>query len=115
MIALPPNPVERANSIMSCIERRSYQAELGIDLADLLPPGIDANTPPTVEEIVDFLTHLLDVDLTPDEHTRFVTYMNTDFNGTEVLDDPFDVNEDVDERVRGLLYMLTQHPTYHVR
>ncbi|MDJ0976085.1 MAG: DUF1800 domain-containing protein [Planctomycetota bacterium] len=111
--------VERANLINDVITDRDYQANtLQVDVRDLLPPGADPQTPPTVEEIVDGLTGLLDVDLTDDERTQLITYLNTDReNDGTIVDDAFDPANDthVDERVRGLLYILSQHPSYHVR
>lgn len=110
--------VERANMIQDCIEDRNRQADAGVDVRDLLPEGADAQTPPTPEEIVDGLSQLLDVELTDELRTTLITYLNTDReNDGTIVDDAFDPanNTHIDERVRGLLYILSQHPTYHVR
>jgi hypothetical protein len=105
--------VERANLVQRCITARTYQQGLGIDPADLLPPGT-----PSSSEVVDALAALLDVPLSPTEHTEYATYLDTQrlSNGT-VVPDPFDPTNptDIDERVRGLLYVLSQHPEYAVR
>jgi hypothetical protein len=105
--------VERSNLVEKAIAARTYQAGLGISVADLLP------TPTaTSGEVVDALSALLRVDLAPDERTECVTYMDTQrlSNGT-VISDPFDPTNptDIDERVRGLLYILGQHPLFLIR
>jgi len=67
---------------------------------------------------VDALALLLGVPLEPAERTRLAEYLDTDrqSDGTAVAD-PFDPNDPdhIDERIRGLLYILGQHPTYMVR
>ncbi len=112
------NAVERANMIQDCITRRSYQASQNIDLANLLPPGVDANTPPTADEVVDYFEFLLHVDLSQSEEIKYVDFLNSfrQSDGTVVVD-PFNPEDSrhVDERVRGLLFMFSQHPAYHVR
>jgi len=47
-----------------------------------------------------------------------VDYLNTERqNDGTVVADPFDGSDagHLDERVRGLLWILAQHPTYHLR
>lgn len=109
--------VERANLITDCITDRNYQENtLQFDINTILPPGADPQTPPTVEEIVDAMVARLNVTVTPTERDQLIIYMNTQrqSDGT-IVDDPFDLATDVSERVRGLLFILSQHPTYHVR
>ena len=50
---------------------------------------------------------------------QYATYLDTDVSspGGVPFSDPFDWNNatHIDKKVRGLLYMLTQHPTYAVK
>lgn len=108
--------VERANLLQRGISDRDCLAEqeaFGLDLHDLLPPGT-----PTSLEVVDALALRLGIDLQPEERTRLALYLDTERLGDgSVIDDPFDPNDptDVDERIRGLLYVLGQHPNYMLR
>ena len=100
--------LSRANLVRSCIGNRTLQDALGIDVRALLP---DAT--PSAGEVVDALALRLHVDATPAERAIYVGYLNTERlpNG-DVVDSPFDVTqgEHIDDRVRGLLYVLAQHP-----
>lgn len=106
--------VERGNFARTCVTHRNTDAQTGLDLRALLPQG--ATT--TAAATVDALAALLRVRLTPADVTALTAYLNTQrqSNGT-VVDSPFDASVDtqIDERVRGLLYILAQHPTYQVR
>jgi hypothetical protein len=59
------------------------------------------------------------VKLLPAERTSLITYLDTSYNATTgvTTSSPFDPNNTthVSERVRGLLYILAQHPTYAIR
>jgi hypothetical protein len=106
--------VDRANFVRTVIVDRTDQANAGIDLRDLLPPGS-----PSAAEVLDDVALHLGVTLTPTEHADLVTYLDTtmDGSGNVVMGDPLDVGDPqhVSERVRGLLYILAQHPTYMKR
>ena len=108
--------VERANLLRDAIgdsDSIEEQELFGLDLRALLPPGT-----PTSLEVVDALALHLGVKLTPDERTRLAEYLDTRKESSgEVVADPFDPAnpEHVEERIRGLLYILGQHPTYMVR
>ncbi len=105
--------VNRANFVRDVIVDRQDQAAAGYDVATLLPPGT-----PTAGEVVDRLARVLQVTLTSADRADLVRYLDThrESDGTDT-DDPFDATnpQHVDERVRGLLYMLAQHPTYMLR
>ncbi len=106
--------VERANLInYFAAELRSAHETLGIDVADLLPAGT-----PTSDDVVDALAKRLRLELSVDDHTLMATYLeqDRDFTGT-VVNDPWDPTDDVqiDKKVRGLLYIMSQHPTYLTR
>jgi uncharacterized protein (DUF1800 family) len=110
------NMLDRANGVRSCITDRTDQANAngGADLAAaLLPPAATSAT------TVDALAARLHVTLTPAERTQLITYLDTSYNATTqvVTPSPFDPANatHVAERVRGLLYILAQHPTYAIR
>lgn len=110
------NMLDRANLVMQCIRDRTDQANAngGVDLARALLP---ANA--TSATTVDALATLLHVTLTDAEKAQLVTYLDTSYSTTTgtTSPSPFDPNNatHVAERVRGLLYILAQHPTYAVR
>jgi hypothetical protein len=92
----------------------STQTALGNDLADILPPLNER----TADAVVDRLAYLFVVDLSAEDRTAMIEYLNTEReNDGTVNDDPFDGSDPdhLDERVRGLLWMLAQHPSYHLR
>ncbi len=105
--------VDRANLLRTCIVNRSLQQTLGIDVATLLPPGT-----PTSAEVVDALAQRLGVTPTPEQHDLYVEYLDTDrlADGT-IVPSPFDPTNPthVDDRVRGLLYVLGQNPGFELR
>lgn len=106
--------VDRANVVKYLIrDAKTIQDGLNIDVADLLPPGL-----PTSLEVVDSLALRLHLDLTTAERNELATYLDTDRlgNGT-IVSSPFDANNSthIDQRVRGLLYMMALHPTYMTR
>jgi uncharacterized protein (DUF1800 family) len=106
--------VERANYVRQCVTHRGQDVQVGLDLRALLPQGGQTTAPAAV----DALAALLRVVLTAADRTICIDYLNTQraANGT-VSASPFNAANDthIDERVRGLLYVLAQHPTYHVR
>jgi uncharacterized protein (DUF1800 family) len=106
--------VERANLVRDCVTHRGSDVQTGLDLRALLPAGAQT----TATETVDALAALLRVGLSPTDRAACVAYLDTrrQSDGT-VVASPFSAANDVhvDERVRGLLYVLAQHPLYHVR
>lgn len=105
--------VERANFIATSISARVYQASLGFSWTPLLPPPGQRTAP----AVVDSLTALLHVSLTNQDRADCISYLDTEMleNGT-VVSSPFVASSSqLDERVRGLLYILAQHPTYMMR
>ena len=107
--------VDRANVLHRVTEReRTLQTSLNIAALDLLPtPDADAGA------TVDALALRLNVPLTPAERTELITYLDTQRdNGGTVTPDPFDPVGDpatAEDRVRNLLWILGQHPTYQIR
>ena len=107
------NMLDRGNAILDCIRDRTDQTNAGISVAALLP------TPTaTAPEVVDAFVALLHVNLTPAERQTYVDYLNSAAGALGVpTPSPFDATNatHLSERVRGLLYVITQHPTYAVR
>jgi hypothetical protein len=108
--------VDRANLLQTAISHsRSLEEQTahGLDLRALLPPGS-----PTSLEVVDVLATRLGIGLEEGERTTLAQYLDTQRNSDgSVEDSPFDANDPdhVDERIRGILYILGQHPAYMVR
>ena len=107
--------IDRANMLnYVCEQAESIQQTLGYAALDLLPAP-DADSAATV----DALALRLNVTLDAAQQTELVTYLDTEraSNGT-VSDDPFDPQgnaAEAERRVRGLLWILGQHPTYQTR
>ena len=107
--------VNRANFTREVIYDRNDQASAGYDVKALLP---ESEEPPTAEEALDAIAWKLRVTLDEMERTDLIHYLNTHREGDgSDTDDPFDqaTPERVDMRVRGLLYILAQHPSYSIR
>ena len=105
------NTIERANLVDECVDdRQGFQSNEGINVADLLP-----SPTATGAEVVDALIARLRVDVTASERDLMVTYMDSDNDANDP--EPFDPTNAnmVNEKVRGVLWVLSQHPTYHVR
>ena len=101
--------IDRANMLEFILhDSKGLQDALNIDLRDILPPA-----PATTGDIVDALALRMRVDLSPTERTSLITYMDSDYNNGTITTEVFDrTNQDhIDERVRGVLYILGQHPT----
>ncbi len=109
--------VDRANALRFLISDRNHQTTNNVDLTQLIAPPTPPATKPTAEEVLDFLANRLSVTLAPSERTQMLDYMNTDLVGGNVVPDPFDADDVVhlDQRMRGVLYMLGQHPSYVLR
>lgn len=106
--------VERINVVHVCVDDTTDQARLGISVNAILPPLAQR----TADSVVDTLAKLLDVQLTTQDRVDLVAYMNTQRDAAgNVTSSPFDpANQtQIDERCRGLLYILAQHPTYQSR
>jgi len=105
--------LDRANLARSCIGNRRLQQDLGIDITELLP-----SENPTSVEVVDTLALRLGVTPTSEQRTIYARLLDTQrlANG-DVIDSPFNAQDPVhiDDRVRGLLYALAQHPDQMVR
>ena len=107
--------VDRANLLNYLTEQaEGIQSGQGITALQLLPAP-DAASAATV----DSLATRLNVQLSATERTECITYLDTERDSSGVVTpDPFDPVGDTSEaesRVRGLLWVLAQHPTYQTR
>ena len=105
--------VERANFINVAISARTYQASNGFDWATILPPVGQR----TASRVVDDLVDLLHIQPSREERNDFIAFLNSErLESGAVAVSPFTAsNAQLEERVRGLLYILAQHPTYMTR
>jgi len=105
--------VERANFVAHAISARSYQAQNGFSWSDVLPPSGQRSA----EQVVDAMADLLFVQLNSQERADYIEYLETEMlEGGAVQSSPFVASSSqLEERVRGLLYILAQHPTYMTR
>ena len=111
--------VPRNNFVIACLNAREHQKMLGWQAEWVAPLGEDRSA----AAVVDALATTLGVRLSEAERYTCIDYLNTAASvhaGTgRVLrqPDPFSWQNanHVDERVRGLLFVLSQHPAYYVR
>lgn len=106
--------VNRTNLAYTIVGDTTRQRNAGIEIAAILPPVPER----TAAAVLDTLENLMRVTLTDGERASLIDYLNTvrQSNGT-VVPSPFDGSNQthLDERVRGLVYILAQHPTFHVK
>ena len=107
------NMLDRGNAILDCIKDRAHQAAVGITVTSLYP-----NANPTAAELVDALIDLFHIAPTATERLTYIDYLghSATTNGVPVVSafNALDATQQ-SERVRGLLYIMAQHPTYAVR
>jgi uncharacterized protein (DUF1800 family) len=101
--------VDRANLANSILTDRTSQTANGFSMTSLLPP-----LPATTSQIVDHVALTLNVTITASERASYVTYLDTTAAGAVSAFNPSDPAH-LDQRLRGLLYVLAQHPTFAVR
>ena len=103
--------VERANLVRRLIAERNFQSNNNYEIN--MPAGS-----PDAAAVVDHFASLLSVQLSDDERTTLITYLNSNvLNNNTVEEDPFDPDDatDINNRVRGLVYILANHPDALVR
>ncbi|MCA8912059.1 MAG: DUF1800 domain-containing protein [Planctomycetes bacterium] len=104
--------LERANFLRDCVYYSHESAQSGVDVGDLIP-GNKTSAP----EVVDHLAWLLQVELEANQRQACIDYLNTDRNSGGNFSDPWNFQDPVDrnKKIRGLLYILGQHPSYQLR
>ncbi len=109
--------LERGNVVNEMLTAREYHQILGRGITQLIPSGDDRTAP----NVVDALAARLRIPLTAPEREMLIQFLNSEGavkNGQlEVKASPFSGSNarHLDERVRGLLFILSQHPQYHLR
>jgi hypothetical protein len=105
--------LDRGNAILECIKDRGDQGAAGIGVTSLYP-----NANPTAAELVDALIDLFHVTPTAAERLTYIDYLGHSAGalGVPVVSafNALDATQQ-SELVRGLLYIITQHPSYAVR
>ena len=100
--------IDRSNALLWQLR---YRAE---DVATLMPAGT-----PDAAAVVDELAIDMRLTLTPAERQSYIDYLNSNRNSDGSIDtsEPFDSTNanHIDERLRGLLYILSLHPSYSIR
>ncbi len=105
--------LEQANFYNFVITQRTFQQNNGINIANLLPAGDQS-----AGSVVDHMDFLFRLNLSASERSQLIDYLNsrTQSNGI-ILSDPFVATNTthLDERFRGLLYIIAQHPNYLIK
>jgi uncharacterized protein (DUF1800 family) len=99
------NMADRANFLDTAVNDTARQATVGINVATILPPVGQRQS----GQVVDAVASLLDVALVAAERQLLVDFLEkpTPFDGSS--------QAQLDDRVRGLLYIMAQHPQYELR
>jgi uncharacterized protein (DUF1800 family) len=106
--------VTRANLARDLIVARNHQNNNGMNLDGLLPP-LGSRTDSAV---VDRMASAFGINMTISERNRYLEYLNSDRNAQgQVISSPFngDNATEIDKKVRGLIYIMSQHPSFHIR
>jgi hypothetical protein len=104
--------VDRANFLRDCVYYRNEAPQVGFDVGTLVVPGEDTDA-----EVVDRFAYLLQVTLTAPQRDECILYLNSDRNASGNFSQPWDFTNAVqkEKKLRGLPYILAQHPTYQLR
>jgi uncharacterized protein (DUF1800 family) len=104
--------VNRTNLAYSVVGDTTRQNAAGMNIANILPPA------PSDQAALDAVADLMRVPLSASEEAALLSYLNTtrQSNGT-IVASPFNGSSQahLDERVRGLVYILAQHPSFQVK
>lgn len=105
--------VQRANMARQAIVQRTYQSGLGIDPATLVPAAPNNGAQATVEA----LAQRMHITLTQAEIDKYVEYLNTDIVSSTITPQPWDPTNtsQINEKLRGLIYILANHPGFQLR
>lgn len=107
----------RGTVLNDLLSARTQHTALGVSLTQLLPPAGSRSAGAVVDE----LAKLMQVTLSVSERQRLIDFLNTGARtqgSNLVLEPSAFTGEDtrqVDERVRALVFLLGQHPTYQLR
>jgi uncharacterized protein (DUF1800 family) len=105
----------RANFANVVVGSQDFQRDNGIDVRNV----VSSSSRGSPEAVLGAVAARMDVALTDAERAEIIAYMNTgsrmDGQRLVLWSDPFVWDKHVEERVRGLIYILAQHPLYQVR
>jgi len=108
------NGLEIANFVNELITNRSSQTEQGYDIGLMLQPE-DAVS---AEHVIDYVAELLGVQLDETDRSDLVQFMNThyasDGEETPLYYTPANTDHQ-DRKLRNLLWILCQHPTFQIK
>jgi uncharacterized protein (DUF1800 family) len=99
------NMADRVNLLDACVNDTSRQTSAGINVANILPPPGQRSA----AQVVDAMSSLFNLTLVTGERQKLIDFMNSAgvFDGT--------TQTQIDDKVRGLLEILAQHPSYQLR
>ncbi len=104
--------VNRTNLSYAVVGDVTRQNGAGMNIANVLPPA------PTAQQVLDTVSGLMGVPLSDSEEAALLAYLNTvrQSDGT-IVASPFNgaSQAHLDERARGLVYILAQHPSFQVK
>ncbi len=106
------NVLDRANAILASTSDSDEQTVAGVDVLTLVPAGADGTG------AVDALVARLRVRATPAQRAIYVAYMDSGLNLANVeVPSPYAAADATARRarIRGLLWILAQHPSYATR
>ena len=106
--------IEIPNFINELITNRSQQANAGYDISVALQPAGATSA----DEVVDHVAQLLGVTLDSTERAMIIDFMNVQVNnnGDETPLNYTPANPDHQNRkLRNLLWILSQHPSFHMK
>jgi hypothetical protein len=109
--------LERGNVVNELLAAREYHLLLGRGVQQLLPPAEQR----TAASVVDAFAARLQLQLSAPERDKLIQFLNSEAsmqnNELQIKASPFDGTDTrhIDERARGLLFILSQHPLYHLR
>ena len=96
------NMADRVNLLDACVNDTTRQASVGINAANILPPPGSRSA----AQVVDAMASLFNLTLVSDERQTLIGYVGSLDGVTQAV---------IDDKLRGLLAILAQHPTYQLR
>jgi uncharacterized protein (DUF1800 family) len=110
--------MQRGSVVHALLVDREHQRDFGYGIGSLLPLDRDQRGS---EQVVDHLLGLMRVRPTQQERQTYVSWLDTEIRleGNQIVRRPspflWTDRQHIDERLRGLLFLLAQHPTAHTK
>ena len=105
--------LERANFLRDAVFYRNDPPQAGYDVGTLIPPNMTADF-----QVVQRLAWLLQITPNQLQIDEYIDYLNTDRTGAgAIIAQPWNITDAVqrEKKLRGLLYIMGQHPSYAIR